>query len=630
MLLLDCLYLTAPVLAQEEPQEPTSAGSSIITGLVAEAITVVDRAARSSITTATTIDREAIERANVSTAGDLIRYVSGVHVLSSGSRGGPALTLSRGGDVNFTIILLDGVPLNDSTDVQGGGFNLATLPVDQIESVEVMNGGQSHFFGSNALAGAINLRTRNGKSEERRLSIGAGDNSLRRAGFSIGAPTGSANYFVGGDYEESKWTLGEDAFEQSNLQGSFGIRLSSGSDLRVVGRYSDSTVEDYPESSGGPAFGSGDLRNTDAQQYSLGLNLTLNAGSWSHGGSLGISRSATAVDSPAIFPLVPPSIEDREYTRSQLNWTSKAFVSNRVHLAAGGQLDRERANNMSLLKLPPAFGGNVIGDYHLSRTTPGAFVDTTVMVSNLTLAFGLRADDPENLDVEWSPRVGLNYRFASRWQLRSSWSEAFKLPSFFALASPPALGGNPDLLPETSNGGDLGIEWKSGRARAGVTLFSIRYQELIDFDFNTFSHINRSEVEAEGYELFAHFQPLEKLRIETDWTVQNVTDRGSPDPLLNMPEWFGSLRLTFVPTEAVQLRLEARFVDDSADTQLSIFTRDSVEGYEVVDLALAWQILPKWRLTARLDNVLDKDYEVYIGFPHPGRTARLGLRFDFR
>jgi len=597
---------------------------------VSEEITVVDRAFESQTSSVMTIDRLAIDNSGLRTVAELLEQLAGIHVVSPGARGAASHALTRGGDPNFTVVMLDGVPLNDPTGVQGGGFNLATLPLGQIESVQILKGPHSYYFGSNAVAGVVNLTTRAGSEElHAEVFLEGGDHSLRHATVSVGGPAGATALFVGADFEEESGTVADDSFEQTNFQTTLGFELTEQARLRLAGRFTEWTTDDYPESSGGPVFGDGELRRTEGRQFSFSLNLSLLAGAWLHAGSATLGRSDTDLESPAIFPLVPSSVEDRRYTRSQLNWTTTREISSRARVGAGGQIDREEATNASVLLLPPAFGGSLNGDYELDRTTLGAFVEAAFERRNLTVEIGARADDPEDLGLEWSPRLGFRYRFGETdWQLRGNWSQAFKLPSFFALASPPQLGGNPDLLPETSQGADLGLELQGRKTQAGVVLFSIDYQDLIDFDFDTFSHVNRSRVSADGVELFARWQPTSSLELALHWTFQDVEDQRSGDPVLNQPDWFGGLQLSWAPFEALRLRLDARFTDESADRQLAVFTRDSVEAYEVLGLGVAWQLSDRWLLSAHIDNLTDEAYEHFIGFPQPARTVQVGVKYS--
>jgi vitamin B12 transporter len=214
--------------------------------------------------------------------------------------------------------------------------------------------------------------------------------------------------------------------------------------------------------------------------------------------------------------------------------------------------------------------------------------------------------------------------------VRGSWSRAFKLPSFFALASPPALGGNPDLLPETSNGADAGVEYVSRANRFGLTLFRSTYHDLIDFDFEQFLHVNRSSVEAEGVELTARLRPVESLLVFAAWTLQDVESPTAANVALHSPDRFGNLGLEWSPLEPLLLRIEARFASDTKDVQIPAADRTEVDGWEVVDLAASWRLADALTLRARLDNATDEEYEQFVGFAQPGRRARVGVQYDFR
>jgi vitamin B12 transporter len=177
---------------------------------------------------------------------------------------------------------------------------------------------------------------------------------------------------------------------------------------------------------------------------------------------------------------------------------------------------------------------------------------------------------------------------------------------------------------------DLGVELQSGRNRFSVTLFSNTYEDLVDFDFDLFTHVNRSRIEAEGVEILGHWQATSTLRVASEWTWQDVDDVIFPIPVLHAPEWFGNLRLEWSPIDPLRLHLEGRFVDGSEDVEIPVPDQTRVEGYEVVDLAASWRVTPQWMLRGRVENLGDTDYQHFIGFPQPGRAASLGLQYDFR
>ena len=108
----------------------------------------------------TVITREMIESRADENVIDLLRGQSGVHVAQAGGRGGIASVQLRGGDPNFTLVLIDGVKVNDPTNARGGSFDFSSLPLAQIERIEIIRGAQSSVYGSDGLGGVVSISTR--------------------------------------------------------------------------------------------------------------------------------------------------------------------------------------------------------------------------------------------------------------------------------------------------------------------------------------------------------------------------------------------------------------------------------------------------------------------------------------
>jgi len=631
---LSCVLLLVASHALAQPaQSPQQSGQA--TG-VRERVVVRARALDSVAAAVTVIDQEAIEAANARTVAELLEYVAGARVLSSGSPGGPTTIQLRGGDPNFVLVLLDGVPLNDPTDVEGGSVNLASLPTSSVQRIEVARGPSSYFYGSTALSGVVNIVTRRGRTArpEVRATLEGGSHTMLRGDASVAGASGEGDYFVGFDWEQQEGHVGEDQFRRATLQGRFALPLAAATSLQLSTRVARWESEDYPESSGGPVFGSGELRHTEATELTLGADLHWNSGErWRSRLLATYYRRDQDRESPAVFPLVPPSMEDTAYWRLRGGWLSTWDVSPTAHISAGVDVDHEDGSNVSTLFLPPFLGGDVAGDYALARTTPGAFAEGSTTLGRLSLEAGIRADFPQEQNTEWSPRVGARYLLGDGGTtLRGTVSRAFKLPSFFALASPSQLGGNPRLRPETSFGVDLGLEQRFGEGASNValTVFWIRYEDLVDFDFALFQHVNRDEVKAKGVELSLRWEPDPRVTLRSDVTYQNTENPGSDQPLRNLPEWSGSARVAYRPVEPLQLQLEASFASESFDVQIAVPGMTTVDGYGLLDLAATWELSRTWEILARVDNLTDTEYQHFIGFPQPGISARIGLRYLLR
>lgn len=594
--------------------------------------TVRERPLSSATGSVAVLDREAIEASGARTVAELLRFVPGLDVTSGGTRGGLATAQIRGGDPNFTLVLLDGVPLNDATYQVGDVFDLEGLPAVAVERIEVVRGPLSSFYGSTGLAGVINIVTRQGGSGAPAFEAetAAGNSSLRQTNASVSGSLGTAAYFVGGTWEQEHERVAAERFEQENFHANLSAPLGR-AQLQLRSRYASWQGDDYPDASGGPRFGTGELRRSDHEEISLGSELHFGGSDPErHKLSLALYRHDLDRTSPAIGFVVPASTETTQYTVARAGWSSVLISARGLRLSAGADVQREEGKNTSLLHLPPDFGGDIPGDYEITRTLPGAYAELIAERGDVVVEASSRFDAPENRAVQWSPRLGMSWRpGGGPSRFHASAGRAWKQPSFFALASPPQLGGNPHLKPERVLGGDLGVDrdFAASRLDAGLTLFYNRFDDLIDFDFETFSHVNRSQVEARGAELSMGWRPSDHLTVHANATWQQVEDVTTHAHLRHRPKWVGGTRIDWLPAPRLDLQLDFQGVTQSFDEQIPVPERDTVGGYGIAGLAGTWRLADRWQLHGRLDNLTGRDYETLIGFPGPGRSFRLGLRY---
>jgi iron complex outermembrane receptor protein/vitamin B12 transporter len=596
--------------------------------------TATVRARPVSLATAsiTVIDRRTIEASGARTVGELMRYVAGAYVVTGGSRGGLSAVQIRGGDPNFTLVLIDGVPANDGTDQLGGAFNLDGLPASGVERVEIVAGPNSYFYGSTALAGVVNVVTRRADDgpPETNLEGEAGDAALRHAAAATSGRLGGGRYRAGLVWDREEGRIGRDRYEGLSLSGGLGRRIGPAKEWRVDTRLAGYDADDYPEGSGGPLLGTGELRSSRHREAGLRAELLIGQRERrQHRFTAKLYGHDVDRTSPGVPPFVPPSEENTRYRRVGTSWTSTWFTGRQVAINAGAEASRERGRNRSALLLDP----EVPGDYDLTRTIGAAFAEILAERGRFVLEAASRLDLPEGFRRQLSPRCGVSYRLADgTTRLRGSIGGAFKLPSFYALASPPTLGGNPGLRPETSVGADLGIEhdFEAIRLRTSLSLFQARYRDLIDFDFDTLRLINRAEAISRGAELSAAWRPTPSITVDGIATLNEVEDRATGEPLRQRPRWVCTAVLRWKPDADLSVWVDRQIVSRRLDRQLPVPGRDTVGGYQVMGLSLSWRFAGSWEAYARIDNLIGADYETAIGFPGAERSARLGLRYALR
>ena len=589
----------------------------------------------SSSGSVTVITAEELEASEARSGTEVLREVPGLNLLPTGGRAGLTHAWIRGGDPNFTLVLLDGIPLNDTTDRQGGAVNLEELPRGLIDRAEVVRGPQSVFYGMSSLSGVVQLFSPRGGPGPVRAALGAelGNADLRRGFARVSGPAGKGGWSAGLSYDQEQFRIARDRFRQIDTWANADLVLGTDARLALTARFATGEQDDYADGSGGPVYGTREVRHTEHDDLALGARLRLGeSGGRGHVLSVGLSRRSQDRLTPAIPPVVPESDESTIFTRLRLSWLVPVRRSSRTQIDVGASGEGEWAANTSVLKLPPEFGGLVPGDYEENRVSGGLFGAFRHERGALLYEIALRLDGATGLGPQLNPHLGLVWSPGSgATRLRASGGRAVKLPSFFALASPPALGGNPDLKPERTVGGEIGLEHgvRSARLTLGAAVFRHEYRDLVDFDFDAFLHVNRARVRTQGVEITARWQPHDTIRLTAEATYLDAEDL-SGDPLLREPRWLGGGSVTWQPADGLSLRFDARAVSHYLDRQIPVPDQTRVPSYSVLGLAGSWRFLGDWTVRARLDNLSDRGYESLIGFPGPPRSFWIGLGWDRR
>ena len=292
--------------------------------------------------TATTdiLDRDRIEALNKRTVSELLKSVPGVLVEELGGPGGLTAVSIRGGESNFTLVLLDGVAMNDPTNTRGGSFDFSRLDPASVERIEIVRGPQSAIYGSDALAGVIHIISRRGLPGHRqRLRVVAGEDDFTRYNIGASGTVGTFSYAA----DVSSTDSGEPVPGSTRDSSQGGVRLDwrpAAQQLFAISyRVLDGDTTSYPEQSGGPEFAViDDLDISDYRDQTL-------AASWRYEISrawtseLRASRFEHDEDyfSPGIEPFqeVPPNAADTRFVREQVRWVNSLRYSDHYGLDVG-------------------------------------------------------------------------------------------------------------------------------------------------------------------------------------------------------------------------------------------------------------------------------------------------------
>lgn len=621
---ITCLFLLPFLTAMAEAAGDAAIEDVLVTGTFAP-----QPALTSSVSV---LDSQQIAALNKTSIADLLKTLPGLLVEEQGGPGGLTAVSIRGGESNFTLVLVDGVAVNDPTNFRGGGFDFSNLNPAMVDRIEVVRGAQSAIYGSDALAGVINIITRRPSSgHTQQVKTELGEHDYYNVAASALGRLDNFDYTVA----VAKRDDGEPVQGSTRKTDSANLRLgwqpTGEQTLSVAYRYLEGDRTSYPEQSGGPRYALFDaLDDSDYTQdiYSLSWEAQ-----WSS-----LWRSAVTANrfdqkeryhSPGIPPYfeVPPNASDTDFTRDQLQWVNTLQFAPGYQANIGADFRREEGRSEGYLEF---FGERSPTDFNLDRDTTGLFAAiSAVPLEALLLRGSLRYDDPDDFESKTSWQAGAKYTLGGGASVAVNWGEAYKLPSFFALGH--ALVGNPDLQPEEGESWDLGINWEASEAiDLGATWFHNDFRDLVDFDDVSFRNVNRNHVQTSGVELQAEWRPLTALSLRSQATYTDIDVKNEDTVLTGRPEWTASLVAQWHIAEHWNSALDYLYAGKqwAASRHTGEEVTQKLGDYHRLDWVLRWQPLPAWQVQLSVDNVLDENYETAVGFDAPQRAFRFGVVFN--
>lgn len=587
----------------------------------------------------TVITREQIAQQQANRLSTILQQIPGVFVDEMGGRGGLSSIYLRGGDPNFTVVMIDGIPINDPSNQRGGSVNLATLTPERIERIEVVRGPVSVTYGSDAMAGAINIITRKGQTDPHyQATIEGGQFGYGRGVAQAQGAIDDVLYSGSVAFTRNDAQVEGDRFQGLTTGGSLGWSNHSSVNLQLTGQFSQSDIRAFPEGSGGSRLSV--LRTTEQRKAHESLvGFTLNhqlTPTLEQQLSANVFYRKEDVNNPGVMNTGmtfqnPPTVFTTHFSRYRLLWAMHHTLTTDVKLSGGVQLfheDGERTGIQSLTAL--GFPADQRNDFEQARTTLAGFMESVWSpLSFTTITSSLRIDNPQGFSAEVTPRVAITVQVLPTTSIRGSYSEGFKLPSFNALSDP--LTGNRLLVPETSQGWDFNLhhELFPNKVQLDVTYFYNRFSNVIDLDPRLasqfiFTLVNLSTVVTNGVEIEVTTTPLPWIQVKGFFTYLNTDIPGSDGLLRNRPNTSGGLIVSLQPTEQLDIRSQLHTVGQRVDLQIPT-TQTTVPGYYRVDLSATLRVDDSWKVFVAGENLTNVQYDEFLGFEAPGVWFRFGL-----
>ena len=552
-----------------------------------------------SLSSISVITREAIERSVAEDLFELLRLQPGVDIVRTGGAGTQTSVFLRGGNSNHVLVLVDGVRVSSANT---GAFAWEQLPLNQVERVEIVRGPRGSVYGSDSIGGVIHVFTRSSPDPYARVTAGSFGTAEVEAGMgyqgeatrlSVNAGYRQADGFSAQNPDGFSYNPDDDGFAAANL----GVKASTES---RHGRWEYSLLVIDSESE----FDQGD---SDARQLvsSVGFDGQMSS-NWHYQLQAGYTRDQLFSD----FEFFTTDFKSSRY---QFSW------QNQLDIGFDLDLDSQLSFGLDYYRED----GQSADTWDVSRDNAGLFAIWDGRFDRLHLQLGGRLDDNSRFGSEFTGQAAAGYDLSEAWQARISYGSAFRGPNLSEQFSPGFGGlfaGNPNLEPESSASGEIGLRWQDATSgRFTAAWYRTEVDDLIAFNGPLFQAININRARLEGIELEYALDRSGWL-LEASATWQDTQDLDTGADLLRRPERKAALRLDRQVGEDGWLGLEWLYAGERTD-----FGGVGLDSYWLLNLRAGWAFQPRWRLELRGENLADELYEPAYGFNAAGRAWFLSL-----
>ena len=563
------------------------------------------------------ITGEYLKNHQIHLVSEALRHLPGVTLQQTGGVGRQASLFVRGSNPGQLLVMIDGVKVNSSTT---GDYDFASLSTESIDRIEVMKGPQSTLYGSQAMAGVVNIITKQ-PEKGNRFSGKVEYGTMNSWYESLSA----SNRFQKGDLSvsasriESDGISQYDRFRDTNVSSRLGIKLNEDSRMDTTFRFTTALVNIadgafLPDPNSYSKTRQHIFQTTYQSHLSDQWDQKL-TGSFFHDRlfSLDISNPGSS-ELDYLFKL-----DSDNYT---LEWQNNYQLNDSNLLTGGYQWTYTEANNKSF--------DQIIRNHGLY------FQDQISLGERWFFTSGIRLDDYQTFGTSVNPHfsvVGLWNEKGSK--LKGSIGTGFNAPTLNQLYFPDF--GNPNLQPEKSIGYDVGIEQRfyQDQIKIGITYFHNRFRDLVENRLTStggFLPVNVGVAKTEGVEFTTGYDIAQNLSVYSHYNFLIAQDLTTGAPLIRRPKQSGGISFGYTPWDRLGFHLNTLFVGRRQDESFAIDRplRETNPGYITVDLVTSYEYKKGKRIYSKIANLTNSHYDEVIGFGGaPHTTFTFGSEAEF-
>ena len=594
-LILSSLVISPVAFAQTTPQ-------------VAELVVTATRTPQpltSTLASISVITRDEIDAAGNATLAELLQRKAGIEIRATGGAGQPVGVFIRGANSQHTLLLVDGLRLGSSTS---GSPAFENIPLDMIERIEVVKGPMSSLYGSDAIGGVIQIFTRSLDRPRLQANVGFGTDSAYVVGAGFTAVEGKTSVTLNAGYRQVRarsatnagagsftFDPDRDPYNNSNLNINISHTLWQGETIALKAWQSRGLVH----------FDNGPGDDARNRQILSGVGVSSENQimvNWTSRLTIGRTTDDSRVTSsfPGTF----------KTDQKQAVWNNE-FKTARGSTTAGVEWREEQVAATTNYNQTKRKTGSIFAGY-LER-----FGDA----GEQQLDFSLRRDEEDQFGRRNTGSIAYGIQLSPALLFYARGGRAFRAPSFNDLYFPGFS--NPKLKPERSDQGEAGLRWNSPAVRTALVYFDNRIEDLIAFDFVTFTPVNIRKARIKGWELSGDTL-FAGIGLKAALTAQRPIDAGSGLQLRSRAKLFGSLAASYNIGQWMlggDLVASGRRYDSATESASS-----RMGGYTLLNAHVSYQVNKLWAVELSAQNLTDRQYELARGYNPANRSVFLNLK----
>ena len=579
-------------------------------------------------TTTVVIGREELEKSGKFSVAQVLENVSGVNLTPTGYFGGAASVDIRGGRRGQTLVMIDGVEVYDPISVNKD-FDFAHLSADNIERIEIVKGPQSTLYGSDAMAGVINIITKKGKGEPKTaFKLEAGSHNMFGEELSFSGAKSGFDFSAALSHREtdgiSKARDGQDndGYKNTSFSSRCGYELTDSLNMFLYLHYTDAEI-DIDDG----AYEDDPNRTNEWQMLSAktGFEHRIDE-QWKQ--TLEFSGiSFNRVDSDPADSIDTTEDEYSRYRgdRKKIEWKHEISFSDKDTQIIGYEYEEERGASYATGAF---WWSNAQADRRKAVDRAYYLNSRYEAWDDLFLEGGLRLDDYDSWGSELNYKLSSSYIIeATGTRVKTSYGTAFRAPNLYQLYDPTY--GNTGLQPEKSRGFDAGFEqWMfKDRLFFGATYFYNHYKNLIDSDPSTWQFVNIKKGTSRGFEYETKLKVTDNFRVGGNYTYTKTRDESNAKEFGRRPKNQAAFYTDWDYCDKGNLYVIARYVGSRMDAPSYNDYKD--KKYTVVDLTASYDINADLQLFGGVQNLFDREYEPIRGYNGLDREIFAGVKGVF-